>query len=82
MNLIEKYLGEAKGTYEIRQAGDGYSLIGPLKAGQKYHDKKAKRVHSGSDDGLWDSYKHAEKELKKIGGVLRSKEEIKKIYRS
>ena len=73
-------IDEAKDKYEIRSAGDGYALIGPLKAGQKYHDKKAKRVRSGASDGLWDTHAKAMEHLKTLGGELRSKKEMKKIY--
>ena len=66
--------------YEIREAGDGYALIGPLEPDQLYYDKGAKRVRSGASDGLWDTYEQALNHLKKIGGVLRSKEEVQKLY--
>ncbi len=81
MSLIDKYLCEAKGKYEIRKTGDGYSISGPLKDGQQYHDKKAKTVKNGGvDDGLWDSHAQAEKKVKQLGGILRTDSEMKKIY--
>jgi hypothetical protein len=76
INLNENILIEKK-KYEIRKAGDGYAINGPLKPGQPYH--KAPRVDNVAiDDGLFDNHAQALKHVKKIGGILRSADEIPK----
>jgi len=60
-------LDEAKSKlYDIRAAGDGYAVSGPMKPGQKYHD--APDVRSHADDGLFDNYAQAAAAVKKLGG--------------
>jgi hypothetical protein len=73
MSKLERYLGEKK-EYDIRKAGDGYAVSGPMKPGQKYH--QAKSVRSYADDGLFDTYDQAMAHVKKLGGIEVGKIDI------
>lgn len=68
MGRLEKYLGEEVKRYDVRKAGDGWAISGPMKSGQKYH--QAPDVRSGADDGLFDTYDQAMAHVKKLGGIV------------
>jgi hypothetical protein len=80
MKTFRDILTEGKKKYEIRKAGDGYVIRGPLKPGQTY-DKGPRVDNAGVDDGLFDNQAQAEKHVKKIGGELRSAEETKQAHK-
>jgi hypothetical protein len=66
-----KHLLTEKKKYVIRKAGDGYSINGPMKPGQKYHD--APQIKSGGPtDNLFDTHDQAAKHVKSIGGEVLS----------
>ena len=68
MSRIDKYLGEGikKKRYVVKSAGDGYAVVGPLKAGE-WHGKQTR---SHADDGLFDTYYDGAKKVMQLGGVV------------
>jgi len=68
MSRVDKYLGEGikKKRYLVKQAGDGYAVVGPLKAGE-WHGKQ---IRSYADDGLFDTYNDGVKKVMQLGGAV------------